>query len=160
MINELETGLTQHVIHTCCCCCVVVLWLCAFFSCVNFKQRQTTGFVPANRILIKSNGCKMSVDVTPPEKPATKCSYRMVENRVVFRVEPFVFIAAIVSRSFVFFVCWTLVCARFRRLFRRMELRRQRLNWIRPFAAPRISKKIVSLAWFCFVFSILFLSQF
>lgn len=42
----------------------------------------------------------MSVDVTPPEKPATKCSYRMVEKRVVFRVEPFVFIAAIFIRVY------------------------------------------------------------
>lgn len=56
--------------------------------------------IPANRILIKSNGCKMSVDVTPPENPATKCSYRKVENSVVLRVVPFVFIAAILFRLF------------------------------------------------------------
>lgn len=73
-----------------------------FFS-AQIEQKQISRFVPANRILIKSNGCKMSVDVTPPEKPATKCSYRMVENRVVFRVEPFVFIAAIVFYVFCVF---------------------------------------------------------
>lgn len=50
-------------------------------------------YLPANRIFIKSNGCKMSVEVTPPDMPATMCSYLTCENNVTFRVGPLVFIA-------------------------------------------------------------------
>lgn len=38
----------------------------------------------------------MSVDVTPPENPATRCSYRTVENMVGFRLAELLLIAAIV----------------------------------------------------------------
>lgn len=32
---------------------------------------------PAKRILMRSRGCKINVDVTPPDIPATRCSYLM-----------------------------------------------------------------------------------
>lgn len=31
--------------------------------------------LPANLVLIRSNGCSISVEITPPDIPATKCSY-------------------------------------------------------------------------------------
>lgn len=40
--------------------------------------------LPANRILIKSSGCRINVDVTPPEIPATMCSYLTCEKRLFF----------------------------------------------------------------------------
>lgn len=32
-------------------------------------------YIPAKRILIRSKGCKIKVEATPPEIPATRCSY-------------------------------------------------------------------------------------
>lgn len=32
---------------------------------------------PAKRILMRSRGCRINVDVTPPDIPATRCSYLM-----------------------------------------------------------------------------------
>lgn len=61
-------------------------------------MKLNTNFVihlPANRILIKSNGCRMSVEVTPPDMPATMCSYLTCENNVTFRFGPLLFIADI-----------------------------------------------------------------
>lgn len=42
------------------------------------------GYLPAKRILMRSNGCSISVDVTPPETPATRCSYLTWENTLTF----------------------------------------------------------------------------
>lgn len=36
--------------------------------------------IPANLILIRSRGCRISVDVTPPDIPAIMCSYLTCEN--------------------------------------------------------------------------------
>ena len=36
--------------------------------------------LPANLILSKSSGCKITVEVTPPEIPAIKCSYLTCES--------------------------------------------------------------------------------
>lgn len=59
------------------------------------KYQELKAHLPANRILIKSNGCKINVDVTPPDIPATMCSYLTCENKVTFRLEPLLLIAAI-----------------------------------------------------------------
>lgn len=36
-----------------------------------------TFYSPANLILSKSKGCRINVEVTPPDIPATRCSYLM-----------------------------------------------------------------------------------
>lgn len=41
---------------------------------------------PAKRILIRSSGCSIRVDVTPPEMPATMCSYLTCEKMLNLRL--------------------------------------------------------------------------
>lgn len=42
---------------------------------------QTCKNSPANLILMRSKGCRINVDVTPPDIPATRCSYLMWLSR-------------------------------------------------------------------------------
>lgn len=43
--------------------------------------------IPAKRILRRSSGCRIRVDVTPPDIPANKCSYLTWENTFLGKTE-------------------------------------------------------------------------
>jgi len=49
-------------------------------------MKQWIVTLPANLILIRSKGCRMRVDATPPDMPATKCSYFTWLKTVIFRL--------------------------------------------------------------------------
>jgi hypothetical protein len=44
--------------------------------------------LPANLILMRSKGCRIRVDATPPDMPATRCSYFTWLKTVIFRLGP------------------------------------------------------------------------
>lgn len=46
-----------------------------FVLCICSSFNGSLLYSPAKRILMRSNGCRISVDATPPETPATRCSY-------------------------------------------------------------------------------------
>ena len=51
--------------------------------------------IPANLILIRSRGCRIRVEAMPPEMPATRCSYLMLEKKEDTRSEGvFIFVAS------------------------------------------------------------------
>lgn len=58
--------------------------------------------LPANRIFIRSKGCRINVDVTPPDMPATRCSYLRNEKTFSFFGLPvwFLIVAIVLSP------CW------------------------------------------------------
>lgn len=47
---------------------------------LNVAKRRKC-YSPAKRILMRSRGCRINVDVTPPDMPATRCSYLMWLNK-------------------------------------------------------------------------------
>lgn len=49
---------------------------------------------------MRSNGCSISVDVTPPETPATRCSYLTWENTLIF------ILLALAGVALVFILIW------------------------------------------------------
>lgn len=57
--------------------------------------RNQRRHLPAKRIFNKSNGWSISVDVTPPDTPATMCSYFTCANNPLFLLLVLLLIAAI-----------------------------------------------------------------
>lgn len=61
--------------------------------------------LPANLILMRSKGCKIRVDATPPDMPATRCSYFTWLRTVIFRLgdaPPVAFIVVISCPALIF----------------------------------------------------------
>lgn len=65
-------------------------------------------YLPAKRILIRSNGCNIIVDATPPDTPATRCSYFTCEKRLNLILVGLV--GAVLGFILILFYVWLGIC--------------------------------------------------